>query len=148
MLKLSLFLSPLMVQLRVPGLDNKAPCVWHPLDPADLHPWSIKAKAIPARPFIYSQRPFCTVRFCKRHFFYLILLLKSAASCQCLSPYGSSLFPLLFSSCAFPSFSEIQEVLSCLPEPSVTELTGRCGPALWGSVYGSLNLNQDWGYCP
>lgn len=80
--------------------------------------------------------------------FYLTLLLKSASSCQCLAPYRASLFPLLFSSNAFPSCSAIQEVLSCLPQPSVTKLAGRRGPALWGSVYGALSLNQDWGYCP
>lgn len=42
LLQLSLFLSPLRLQLGVAGLDNKAPCVRHPVDPgrrANLHPW-------------------------------------------------------------------------------------------------------------
>lgn len=150
MLQLSLFLSPLRLQLGAPSLDSKALCVRHPVDPgqtANLHPWQTRVKAVPATHFIYSEMLHCTVSLCNSGF-HLILLLESASSCRCLAPYRTSLFPSLFSSYAFPSCSAIQEVLSCLPQPSVTELTGRCGSALWGSVYGTLSLNQDWGYCP
>lgn len=101
MLQLSLFLSPLRLQLGAPSLDSKALCVRHPVDPgqtANLHPWQTRVKAVPATHFIYSEMLYCTVSLCNSGF-YLILLLESASSCQCLAPYRTSLFPF----CCFPA---------------------------------------------